>query len=84
MRRKCIILDEALRTRVKKLRQNLPENYSKGTKIAITVRKFLKNFPGEHAPGPPELFLFLNQLSICSAKTITPKKNVEIMPPPLF
>ena len=81
MQTKCIIFDEALRTRVKKVRQNLPENYSKGTKIAITVCKFLKIFPGEDAPGPPELFLFLNQLSICSAKTIMPKKKVEIMPP---
>ena len=33
-------------------------------------------------PEPLELFLFLNQLQICSAKKYTLEKNVKIMPPP--
>ena len=41
-----------------------------------------KNFPWEHAPGPPlELFLFLNQLYISSAKKIH-LKNMKIISPP--
>ena len=60
---KCIIFDEALRIRVKKLKQNLSENYSK-----ITAYKFSKR---EHAPRPPEsLFCF----SI-SFKLVLPKKK---------
>ena len=38
--------------RVKKFNQNLPENYSKSTKIAITACKFSKIFPGEDAIRP--------------------------------
>ena len=32
-------------------------------------------------PVPPELFVFLNQLQICSAEKNTLEKNVEIMAP---
>ena len=37
VRTKCIIFGEALRVRVKKFKQNSPENYSKSTKMAITA-----------------------------------------------
>ena len=69
MQTKYIIFGEALINRVKKFIQNLPENYSKGAKIAITASKFLK-FPGEHAPSL-DIFLFFNELQII----ILPKKN---------
>ena len=52
VRTKCIIFGQALRIRVKKIKQNLPENDSKSTEIAITACKFAKIFPGQHAPGP--------------------------------
>ena len=45
---KCIIFGEALRIRVKKFKQILPENYTKSTKIAIIAYKFSKSFR-EHA-----------------------------------
>ena len=62
--------------------QNLPENYSKRTKIAITARKFLKIFGGSMPSDPLELFLLLNQFQLCSAeKKIRLKKNLEIMAP---
>ena len=38
--KKCIVFGETLRIRVKKFKGNLPENYSKSTKIAITACKF--------------------------------------------
>ena len=70
LRTKCIIFGEALRVRVKKFKQTLPENYSKSTKIAITAFKFQK-FSGGACPRTPlELFLFLNQLQFCSAEKI--------------
>ena len=37
---------EALRDQVKKIKHNLPEKYSKSTKIAITACKFPKIFRG--------------------------------------
>ena len=40
-----------LRIRVQKFIQNLPENYSKSTKIAITACEFSKNFRGSIPPG---------------------------------
>ena len=80
---KCMIFGEASRIRVKKLEQNLPENYSNSTKIAIlTAFKFSKNFPGEHAPGLPRVFLVSQSaLNLFSQKNAL-EKNVEIMPPP--
>ena len=69
MRIKCIVCGEALRIGVKKFKQNLPENYSKSTKIAITSCTFSKSFSGSMPPDPPiERFLFLNQLQIGSAE----------------
>ena len=66
---------EALRIRVKKFKQNLPENYSKSTKMAITACEFSKFFRGRMSPDPPnlELFLFLHQLQVCSAE-----KNLQL------
>ena len=59
----------------KKLKQNLPENYSKNTNIAITACKFLKFLRGSMPPDPSEAFLFLNQFQICLVeKTIHLKK----------
>ena len=53
---------------VKKFKQNLPENYSKSTKIAYTACKFTKISRGSMPPDPLNLFLFLNHLQICSAE----------------
>ena len=74
VRTKCIIFGEALKIGGQNYKQNLPENYSKSTKIAITACKFSK-FSGE--PCPRTLlkpFLFLNQLQISSAEKIRLKK----------
>ena len=79
---KCIIFGEAFTVRVKKFRQNLPENYSKSTKIAITAWKISKIFRGSLPPDPPEPFLFLNQHQISSAEKNTLEKYIEIMAPP--
>ena len=66
----------------KKFKQNLPENFSKSTKIVNKASKFSRFFQGEHAPGPPqELFVFLNQLQICSAKKIRLKQRGNYVPP---
>ena len=76
-RTKCITFGEALGIRVKKFKQNLPENYSKSTKIASTLqyKNFLIFFSEEHAPVP------LNQLQICSAeKKIDLKKMWKLCP----
>ena len=59
----------------KSFEQNLPENYSKSTKIAITAWKFSK-ISGGASPGP-----FLNQLQISSADKNAQEKYVEIKPP---
>ena len=39
--------------RVKKFKQNLPENYSKSTKITIVACEFSKFFRGSTPPDPP-------------------------------
>ena len=78
--RKCITYGEALRIRIKKFEQNMRENYSKSTKIAITVCKFSKNFRGSM---PPNLYNF-TCFSITFRFVLSKKnawKNVEIMPP---
>ena len=77
------IFGEALRIRVKKLKQNLAENYSKSTKIAIRSCTFSKIFRGSMPPDPPpKSFLFLNELQISFAEKNTLEHNVEITPPP--
>ena len=65
--------------RVKQFEQNLPENYSKRTEIAIKACKFSKIFRGSMLPDPLETFLLLNQLQICFAEKNTLAKSVEIM-----
>ena len=66
------------------IQKNLPENYTKSTKIAITAWKFLKFF-GRACPRTPlEPFLFLNQLQITYAEKIRLKSNMEIIAPPPF
>ena len=52
VRKKCIILGEALQIGGQKHQQNLPENCSKTTKMAIRVREISKTLPGEHTPKP--------------------------------
>ena len=69
VRTKYIALGEALRIRVKKFKQNLPEHYSKSTKIAIVARKFSKIFGGACPRNP------LQQFQICSSE----KNTLETM-----
>ena len=66
---KCIILGEALRIRVKRCKQNLPQNTSKSTKIAITASKF-SNSSGAACPLTPWSFSCL----LISLKFVLPKK----------
>ena len=74
-------LGEVLRIRVKKLKRNLRENYSKNAEIAIKTCKFSNFFRGSMSPDPLKLFLFLNQLQISSAKKKYAEIYVEIMGP---
>ena len=48
----CIIFGEALKIRGQKHKQNLPEDYSKSIKMAITVCLISKNFRGSIPPDP--------------------------------
>ena len=59
VRTKCIIFGEAIRIRVKKFKHNLPENYSKSPKIAITACKLSKIFRETCPRTPLQLFFFL-------------------------
>ena len=52
-----IVSGEALKISVKKFKQNLRENYSKNTKIAITACKFSKFFRGSMPMDSPRAFL---------------------------
>ena len=72
--RKCIIFVEALRIRVKKFKQNLPENYSKSTKIAISACKFSKIFRGSMPPDPPIAFVSQSASNLFCRKKIRLKK----------
>ena len=78
------IFGEALRIRVTKCKQNLPENYSKSTKIVITASKFSKIFGVACPRSPLEPFLFLNQLQISSVKKIRSKKMWKLWSPSPF
>ena len=86
VRAKCIVGYLAKHSELGIKYLNLPENYSKITKIAITARNFLNFFRGSiPPPDPRELFLFLNQLQICFAeKKIRLKKCGNNAPPPLL
>ena len=81
MRTKCIIglFGEELKIRVKRFKQNLPENCLKSIKIAIIACKFSR-VACPQTPLKP--FLLLNQLQISSAEKKVFENNVEIMPPP--
>ena len=50
VRTKYIVFDEALNINSQKYEQNLPENCSESTEMAITVglTQIFKNFPGGH------------------------------------
>ena len=81
---KCIVFGEVglIRIRVKRFKQNLPNECSKSNKIAITACNISKLFPT--LPDPLEPFPFFNLLQISSAEKNTLEKNVEIMPLTLF
>ena len=83
VRTTCIIFDERLRIKVKKCKQNLPEIYSKSTKMAITACKFSKIYRGSMPPDPLKPFVFLNQLQISSAEKLRLKKMWKLWPSPL-
>ena len=73
----------ALRIRVKKLKQNLPENYSKSTKIAITACKFSKIFRDRMSPDPPKAFLVSQSAwNLLCRKETRWKKCGNYAPPP--
>ena len=51
--------------------------------MPIAVGKLSKIFRGSTPPDPPENFLYLNLLQICSAKKKYAKRNVEnLLSPP--
>ena len=62
MRTKCIIFGKAIKIRNQNYKQNLPENYSKSTKMTITVCKFSKIFRGSNGVFVSFLFLLLKLL----------------------
>ena len=62
---------EVLKIRVKKLKQSLPENCSKSSKIAITACNISKISRGSISPDPPEVFLFFNLLQLALLQKIT-------------
>ena len=67
-RTKSIIFGEALKIRGKKYKQNLSENCSKSTLMAITVCKFSKIFRGSMPPDFPRIILLLKLLKINYAR----------------
>ena len=83
VRTKCIIFDEALKVRGQKYKQNLLENCSKSTKMAITVGKFSKTFRGNKPPDPMESLLLLKLLKINSAGKTTLEKVTKFDAPSL-
>ena len=85
VRTQYIVFDEALTIKVKKFKQNLPENYSKSTKIAIAACKFSKFFRGSKPPDSLKLFLVSQSaLNLFCRKKKYPQKNVKIMVSPLL
>ena len=79
---KCILFGEAPRIRVKKFKHNLPENYSKSTKIAISLQHVnFQKFSGGACPRTPLELSWFNQLQICSAEKNTLKKMWKLCPP---
>ena len=77
-----MIFGETLRFRGKKIRQNLPKNCLKSTKMVTTVCKLSKIFRGSMPPDPPRAFFILNMLQNDSAgKKKTSQKYVKIWCP---
>ena len=78
----CLVKQSGLRG--KQLKQNLPKNCSKSTKMATTACKFSKIYWGSMSPDSIEPFLF----SICfknrknSAEKTTLKDRLNLVPPP--
>ena len=81
---KMHIFGEARRIKVEKSKQNLPENYPKSTKIAITACKFLTFFRRSMPPDSPSAFLVSQSASnfVCCKNTL--EKNEETVPSPLL
>ena len=80
---KCIISGEAPRIRVKNFKRNLPENYSKSTKLAICVQHVnFQKFLGRACPRTPLELSWFNQLQICSAEKKVLEKIWKLCPSP--
>ena len=77
---KCIIFGSAYRIRVKNFKQNLPENYSKSTKIAITASNFSKIFRRSMPPDP----LRAHRVSQSASSLFCPQKMWKSCLPPFF
>ena len=69
------LFGKVLRFRDNIFKQNLPENYSKSTKIVITARKFSKIFRRSMPPDPPRAFLVSQSASnlFCRKKILLKK-----------
>ena len=80
MQTNCIVFGKALRIKVKQFKHNLPENYSKSTKITITTCKFSK-ISGGACPRTP-LFSFLISFKLVLPKKIRWKKWGNYAPSP--
>ena len=82
MQTKCIIFGEGHKIRVKKFKHNLPENYSKSTKIAISLQHVnFQKFLGGACPRTPLELSWFNQLQISSAEKNTLEKMWKLCPP---
>ena len=66
-----------------KILNNLLQNYSKVTEIAITACKLSKIFRESMPPNPPIAFLVSSLASNYFCRKNTLEKNVVIMPPRL-
>ena len=87
VRTRCIIFGEALRVRVKKFKQNSPENYSKSTKMAITACAVsFQNLSRRSIPPdlPKAFSCFSISFTLVCPQKNTLEKNVEIMAPSLL
>ena len=81
-RKYASIFGEALRITVKKIKQNLTENYSNSTKIAITACNISKIFRRSMPPDPPRPFLVSQSASNLFCRKNTLKKCGNYAPPP--
>ena len=72
------LFGEAHGIRVKKFKQNLPENYSKRIKIAITASKLSKFFRGSMPPTPQSFSCFSISFNLVLPKKILLKKMSKL------